>query len=137
VVNGTPDYDAESGIIAVDPATGHTLWRRNDVEYAGLIAWNNSIVVRTSSVLIGLDPESGKTLWNLPLRAAPMRPTSRGRGLWASAYVAHNGKARLVKVPPRPSEFTVRSYGKYLVVGESKRPDHSTGLRVYTAGGRQ
>ena len=134
-VNGESNYDVESGIIALDPATGHTLWRRDDIEYRGLTVWNGTVVARTSSKLIGLDPQSGKTLWNLPLRAGPKRVTSRDKAPRAGRYITRNGKTRWVDLPQQPSEFSVRSYGKYLVVGESKRTDKAAGLRVYAAGG--
>ena len=117
---GNPDYDIASGIIGLDPATGHVLWRRSDLEFDEIFVWNGVTVARITDTLIGIDPRNGKTAWMLPL-TVPRQ--NRNSVLRASNSGTH---------PPPDPDVSIRVYGPYLAVAEGKRADHSAGLRVFS-----
>ena len=59
------------GIVALDPATGHILWRRGDITNdtgamdTNLGEWHGQAVVLQESKLCGLNPRTGKTVWTV------------------------------------------------------------------------
>jgi outer membrane protein assembly factor BamB len=64
-------HEFPDGIVALDPANGHVLWRRNDItnEYGDMDIdfgeWHGQAVVLNGRTLLGLDPRTGKTVWTL------------------------------------------------------------------------
>jgi len=74
------------GLVALDPATGHELWRRKAaIDYLGyydsnLGEWHGQAVVLLGRQLCGLNPRTGKTAWAidvLPAGAAPVIKQTR------------------------------------------------------------
>jgi len=108
------------GIVALNPATGHEQWRHPGNDYTFLSAWKDTFVVRAGVTLLGLDAHTGKTAWTLPIPSLPQDslPTvSRRRG----------GVPR-----PGPTELSVRAYGPYLALAQTRPEGHSAALYVYT-----
>ncbi len=69
----TQPHEYPRGILGLNPATGHELWRRsditNDVGYmdTNIGEWRGQAVVLQDNRLIGLSPRTGKTAWTLDI----------------------------------------------------------------------
>lgn len=108
-------YDIPSGVVGLNPATGRNLWRRNDIEYAGLCAWKDTVVARKGATIIGLDPRNGKTVWTLTMPVLPQ-----------------GNSQRVSRTRRLPAEFSVRAYGPYLAVAQTRQGGRLSRLRIYS-----
>ncbi len=120
-VNGVLVCDRKGkGIVALDPATGHQLWQHPGAEDKVLTAWQDTVVLRTGATLLALDSLHGKMAWTLPLPTLPPDSLPAGR----------RRKGGIPRV--WPTELSVRVYGPYLALAQTRTEGHSAALFLYT-----
>ncbi|MHC4200395.1 MAG: outer membrane protein assembly factor BamB family protein, partial [Planctomycetota bacterium] len=117
-----PETPPKKRIVAIDPETGRTLWKKDDADTAELMpttlaAAGGRVFFQSHKEVVALDAPSGKVLWRAE------RPVNRRRPSWSAPTLVVSGDVVLCAdrqvdaVHPgtdksgKPGQWTVNSQG--------------------------